>query len=659
MNRGVENTNIQNDKQIGSRLYINRHLNNHGNPLEQINMRSSSGFRSITLSGFCEIAAILLGLLYVVLKVAKPALPFWARWIEVGFPLVLFIGWLVLNRRYLSRELAGELFSRSWPFWLCLLGLRDPFSGSARMVLTDLILCGLLCSMSVVLGKWIAAVGPRIPCRFRAPWVAWALALLYAAVFFLLPSLRYWGFRSYWMDLGLMVQPIWNTAHGRLFEFTWQGQGSSASEHFSPIFLLVAPFYRIFPFTETLFAIQALANGAAGMILFSWARRTLESTAVALLLLAAFFLWFPLQFALICDFHADPLLVPFLMMALWAYEQKRPVLFWLGLIVCLSGKEYMGFALTPLLLILAIRPQWRRSLIGASIFFIGYSWFAHTAIIPHYNQGVQSLGVGMLYPGGNQGLGGLISTMAHNPLGAVARLFSAWNLEQLCWIFGSLLFVPLAVVPEILALSPLVFKEAYGAFYLQNHHQSIMAPLLFWCIIIFVKKRDRRHRLIAAASIAAACLLFGFLGGDSPISHRFWRTLRTNYLPDAHRTACAGAVATIPDGASVAASSNIAVHLCNRRLIYLFPKPLLDAADRPLWRVDSVSPPPNAPDYVVFDGKHREIGHEIRTIIQGNRDDNEVRALFGDLRRSGFYRTVFERDGVVVLRRSAAAQPVQ
>src|SRR2546430_15439939 len=95
------------------------------------------------------------------------------------------------------------------------------------------------------------------------PSIVAALALTYFLLYSVLSVLRHLTYHSFGFDLGLFDQVFWNTTQGRLFESTMSQAlpipHSLLGDHFSPVFLLVMPFYFAFPHPETLLVIQTLA----------------------------------------------------------------------------------------------------------------------------------------------------------------------------------------------------------------------------------------------------------------------------------------------------------------------------------------------------------------------------------------------------------------
>jgi len=551
--------------------------------------------------------------------------------------LMIALAWLYFRIGKQRPVDAAGIFADSWPLWLGLIWVRELLP--MRPLVSMVLLSGFLCGLGLRIGMRVSPVLMQRPetAPRRISAISWILCGMFTAIFTIQPWLKYHAFYSFWMDLGYMVHPIWNTAHGRLFQFaTLDGQfGSSLGDHFSPIFGLIAPLFLIAPFMVTLFFVQAAGGGVAGVILHRLLAKWGFTLREAVLLQAAFYLYIPLQFGMISDFHADPLAVPWIMLLIYAAEMRRFRILIVAAVMTLLCKEHMGFALAPLLLVLAFRlREWRGRLAIMALVACLYSAAVEVWAIPYFNHGRETLALAYIFPGGEQGIGGVVGWMTAHPFAAIARLFSPHNFEQLAWILLPVLFLPV-MIPEALSLSFMAFKEMYGQFALYNHHTAYMAPLVFWCAALWLRNRNPARRLALVIAIVWCGAATSAINGESPVSHRFWRMLRVHYWPDAHGRVLQRALRSVPPGVSLSADSHIAVHCFARRKLYLFPRPF----------------PADSTAYIAVDGKKIEWGTEIQRVTW---QDRGRAAVLDDLRHlsgSGRYDTVFAEDGVVVLKK--------
>ena len=151
------------------------------------------------------------------------------------------------------------------------------------------------------------------------------LILLFIVYFSWLAIARHQMFRSSAMDLGYTTQVVWNTLHGRPFEFsTYQNAPIDLPlEKFKRtdnllgfhVELLLAPIsllYLIFPDPITLLVLQVVVVGLGALPTFWIARKRLESEWAGLAFAAVYLLAPALNGAILSDFHAvtldvDPL----------------------------------------------------------------------------------------------------------------------------------------------------------------------------------------------------------------------------------------------------------------------------------------------------------------------------------------------------------------
>src|SRR5438128_2947736 len=110
--------------------------------------------------------------------------------------------------------------------------------------------------------------------------IAWGLLILIMVVYTLDMShqaiLRYDTFKATAFDLGNMDQVLWNTIHGRWFQFTnqavdWYGPPTRLALHFEPILLLLSLLYAFGANPHLLLISQtlALASGAVPAFLLT------------------------------------------------------------------------------------------------------------------------------------------------------------------------------------------------------------------------------------------------------------------------------------------------------------------------------------------------------------------------------------------------------
>src|SRR5438445_13635142 len=114
---------------------------------------------------------------------------------------------------------------------------------------------------------------------------------------------------------------------------------SYLADHFSPIYLLLVPFYAVFPRPQTLLVIQTLFLALGVWPLYLLARLKLEPGFQRLVWALAYFLFLPVAFINLFDFHELALVVLPLGFAIYFLEKGRPGLFLLSLLSTFLVKE--------------------------------------------------------------------------------------------------------------------------------------------------------------------------------------------------------------------------------------------------------------------------------------------------------------------------------
>ena len=143
--------------------------------------------------------------------------------------------------------------------------------------------------------------------------IAWGLLLLIMVIYMVdmsyLAILRYETFKAGAFDLGNMDQVLWNTIHGRFFQFTnqaidWYGPPTRLAIHFEPIILPLSLLYALHADPRILLVFQTLALGSGALPVFLLTRRYIPEWPIFAPLMATAYLLSPALLGLnIFDFH--------------------------------------------------------------------------------------------------------------------------------------------------------------------------------------------------------------------------------------------------------------------------------------------------------------------------------------------------------------------
>ena len=146
--------------------------------------------------------------------------------------------------------------------------------------------------------------------------MAWGILVLITLVYFAWmytqSTLRYDTFKATAFDLGNMDQAIWNTLHGRWFQFTnhgsnWYGIPIRLSQHVEPIIIPLSLLYLLHSDVHTLLAFQTLALALGSLPVFLLTRKFIPDWPLVAPLFALSYLLAPALIGLnMYDFHPAP-----------------------------------------------------------------------------------------------------------------------------------------------------------------------------------------------------------------------------------------------------------------------------------------------------------------------------------------------------------------
>jgi uncharacterized membrane protein len=229
---------------------------------------------------------------------------------------------------------------------------------------------------------------------------AWALLILlmlvYATALSILTILRYTTFKATAFDLGNMDQAIWNTIHGRWFEFTNQsidyyGPPTRLAVHFEPIIVPLSLLYAFGADPRILLVFQTLALTAGALPVFLLTRYYIPKWPLAAPLMALAYFFAPALLGVnLFDFHPVSIATPALLYAVLALTYKRHGWFLLACLIAASSKEDVPLAVA--LLGILVVWKYKQPRLGWAVFIGGLLWsfVAFEIIIPHFFPGQQS-----------------------------------------------------------------------------------------------------------------------------------------------------------------------------------------------------------------------------------------------------------------------------
>ena len=315
--------------------------------------------------------------------------------------------------------------------------------------------------------------------NFKFQIILWIFILAFIVVFSYLSIKRYRTLNSYYYDLGIMNQVVYNTSKGRFLEMTNQDLKKNVSRlaiHFDPILAIFAPFYKIYEGPEVLLIGQALILGLGAWAVFLISEKILKKKFISMIFVLSYLFYFPVQRAVIFDFHAVTLATTFLLFALYFDVLKHYNAFFIFTFLSLLTKEHIGLVVFLLGIYLFFIKKEKK--VGLITSFLGISFFVLTVyfIIPNFR--------------GSEHFASNYFSDISSRLNYIIRNGYAYSKTLIYPMFFSL-FSPLTLLisaPEwlinIISSNPNMRSILF-------HYNSVIVAFLFYSLILGYKNFDR------------------------------------------------------------------------------------------------------------------------------------------------------------------------
>ncbi len=316
----------------------------------------------------------------------------------------------------------------------------------------------------------------------------WILILGYVVWMSYETVLRYNTFKATAFDLGNMDQVLWNTLHGRPFQFTNQGSDfygppTRLAIHVEPIILPLSLLYLIHADARLLLVFQTLMIAAGGWPIYVLTRKHIPALPLlAPVMVLAYYLMPALLSVNLFDFHPVSLATPLLLYAILALEYKRYGWFLLMCVLAASCKEDVPFAVA-LLGILVIW-KYKQPRLGVLLLTSGIAWglTAFLVVIPHFYSGAVHSNYWYRYESLGSSPGAAIVNILLHPW----LLFATFlTLDRFYYIAGLLrstgffaLLAPEWLLPALPALAINLFSD-YPLYYSGvYHYNAVIIPFI-------------------------------------------------------------------------------------------------------------------------------------------------------------------------------------
>jgi uncharacterized membrane protein len=404
----------------------------------------------------------------------------------------------------------------------------------------------------------------------REPWL-FLVFIIGVLAYSLLSLFRHWHFQSTAYDLGIVDQTIWHYSRLQTPESSLMVLPNSLGDHFSPILVVLAPFYWIGPKVELLLIVQAILLVAPVFPIFLFTNKRLGRIP-AYLLTITYVLFWGIQVAAQFDFHEVSLGVPLVAWAIYAIDEKRWRTFFLSAFLLMLVKEDLCLVTMFLGLYLCVIRESKR---GFGTFLMGLVGFGLELkwLIPYFNDG-------------NSYLHWSFSQLGNGPMTALGTcLTQPWKILGILFsdrdkvLTMVALFVPFALMSFASPLALIAVPQVLERMLSDNHffwlpichYNAVISP------IVAMSAADGLHRISKfwALPDVRRRLLWGVCGFClfANLVVMVKMPLRKIFKPSYYRadeTILEGkkVLGMIPDKASVLAQDTVVPHLSQRSRIY-------------------------------------------------------------------------------------------
>ncbi|MCP8309081.1 MAG: DUF2079 domain-containing protein [archaeon] len=415
---------------------------------------------------------------------------------------------------------------------------------------------------------------------------------LFVAFFSIFLAQNHNIFNTYAWDLGIFDQVLWSTLHGRPFYYTlepfWSQYNNFLATHFSPILVLVLPFYALYPKPETLFVVHSAIIALGVIVVYKLSYLVLKNEKYALIF-SMLYLLNPLVLGqAFSSFHLEGFFMTSMMFTVYFFIKRNWWKYFFCFALTLMTIEYAAiplifFGITMLLMI----NKWGSPSWGVK-FLIPFVTIVSSLLYFVLAQNTQ-LALGLIKVNIHQewkilGANSIVEVplkIIENPVAALNALSydSLYKILYLLMIFAPVLFLPLLEPIYLLPISPwliIALFSNYPAYYVVfTYYPAFIVPFIFLATIYGFRKITKSKnvkianlkRLVSPAMLMTT-MLFLFISVPSiePMS----RLSRVDFQ---HVTKLHEILGLLPNNASILAQDNIFPHVSGRFEAYTIPSP--------------------------------------------------------------------------------------
>jgi uncharacterized membrane protein len=343
-------------------------------------------------------------------------------------------------------------------------------------------------------------------------------------------------------------------------------------DHFSPVYILLLPAYALVPRPQTLLVIQTLFLALGVWPLYLLARLKLDAGFQRLVWALVYFLFLPVAFINLYDFHEMALSVLPLGFAIYFLERGQRGPFLMSLLSTFLVKEELPLVGVGFGAYILLTKRDLRLGLGVLAGSLAVFFALVRVIIPAFGGGAYAYFTGRIafrYPELGSNPSEIVSNAVMHPDRVARVLFQLQKLKFLVGIFGPVLgltalsgFAAVLVLPTLGILLLSNYPPQYA---FTSHYSATLIALVIGTSILGFARLRVPYRAPVATAVLLSSLAFSYLFGGLPFSRHFDPQM---FRVEPRYTAFAPNLDRIPPDASVASENNLTPHLSHRRFIY-------------------------------------------------------------------------------------------
>ena len=446
--------------------------------------------------------------------------------------------------------------------------------------------CGVVLVVLVVFGiyGWDKSPVPAAEPRKAHKAYFWITAILSVAFFLFVSAWtvgRVYSFSSPTFDFGIFSQMFYNMKESGLPMTTVERDGllSHFAVHVSPIYYLLLPFYWLVPTPATLQVLQAAVITSAVIPLWKIGKHH-GLTGVQRMLVCAVLLLYPaFSGGTSYDIHENCFLTPLILWTLYGIDKKNAVITGIVAILTLMVKEDAAVYVAVIALWLIVKTvlQYKKLdvknlVAGLALLVVSLGWFfLVTGYLAKSGDGVMTYRYSNFMYDGSSSLITVVKSVILSPMKAIYECVDAEKLYFIAMTLLPLLGLPILTrrYERYILLIPYILVNLMSDYQYQHDifFQYTFGSTAFLVYLAVVNLADlkinwqRTFAVVATTIISAVC--FAVVVIPKAIHYPVQAVQYHGYYQNIRDT-----LDTIPDGASVTATTFYTTHLSQREVLY-------------------------------------------------------------------------------------------